>query len=411
MTRIGEGEAKVFVEDWLEQVTHLQDGEAAVLLGRTWTSYRAMATKVLEQCPGRKRGRQAKKEGQWYELHDADVQRLKREASKTLLELRQARSGGVPVDGLVGRYRTLKKQAKTLLKLKLKEKAQSVVQRIEQLKVDDPKEGWRALKDLTKAGARTVTLQSVLANDGTEFAGVEARSLVAEAFRQLGIHDKEDEQFDKSFEQLIKHQVACMARERIVQDELDHAITLAEVEKVVKATKKGKATGTDTIIGEWLKYGGRRMTMALWVMMNQAWLSETSPQEWAHGVVVPVYKEGDKRDPLNYRGITLLSVVGKAYAAVLNNRLAPWLEAQGALSDEQGGFKRGRGCPEQCFALSELLHLRKGERTYTCFIDIRKAFDRAWRDGIWSRLWKVGVKGGCGEFLGGCIDQYLVVLE
>ena len=28
-----------------------------------------------------------------------------------------------------------------------------------------------------------------------------------------------------------------------------------------------------------------------------------------------------------------------------------------------------------------------------CFIDVRKAYDRVWRDGLWKALWQKGVRG------------------
>ena len=39
------------------------------------------------------------------------------------------------------------------------------------------------------------------------------------------------------------------------------------------------------------------------------WRAEEVPNEWRQGIVVPLHKDGDERDPMNYRGITLLSIV------------------------------------------------------------------------------------------------------
>ena len=45
------------------------------------------------------------------------------------------------------------------------------------------------------------------------------------------------------------------------------------------------------------------------------------PPQWREGLIVNLFKKGDKEDPGNYRGITLLSVAGKVFCKVLNNRL------------------------------------------------------------------------------------------
>ena len=43
----------------------------------------------------------------------------------------------------------------------------------------------------------------------------------------------------------------------------------------------------------------------------------------------------------NYRGITLLSIVGKAFVSILNERLTRWMEKVGTVVEEQAGFRAG----------------------------------------------------------------------
>ena len=45
-----------------------------------------------------------------------------------------------------------------------------------------------------------------------------------------------------------------------------------------------------------------------------------------HMMLIPLHKKGSKHIARNYRGITLLSVLGKLFTRVLNNRLDPWAE-------------------------------------------------------------------------------------
>ena len=90
---------------------------------------------------------------------------------------------------------------------------------------------------------------------------------------------------------------------------LDQPITLAEVSHVVKATKK--FAGSDGIVGELIKYGGKPMCEILLALFNLVWDNEYAPSYWREGVLVSLFKKGDKEDPGIYRGITLLNVVGK----------------------------------------------------------------------------------------------------
>ena len=100
-------------------------------------------------------------------------------------------------------------------------------------------------------------------------------------------------------------------------------------------------------------------------------------------------------DPATTRPIVPLSVVGKLFALVIEKRLSDWSERTGAISDEQGGFRRSRGTPDQIFLLREIITSRKerGLPTLVTYIDARKAYDTVWRDGNYVRLFDLGVQG------------------
>ena len=52
-----------------------------------------------------------------------------------------------------------------------------------------------------------------------------------------------------------------------------------------------------------------------------------------------IQNKGDKANPDNYRGITILSCFGKLFTA-LNNRLNNYLENMNLLCEEQAGFRK-----------------------------------------------------------------------
>ena len=98
-------------------------------------------------------------------------------------------------------------------------------------------------------------------------------------------------------------------------------------------------------------------------------------------------------DPGNYRGIALISCLGKLYLSLWARHLAK--HAEGVLGEGQGGFRRRRSTVDQGISVKELLlrERQEGRPVYLCFIDFRKAFDTVWHDGLWRRLWDSGVKG------------------
>ena len=81
------------------------------------------------------------------------------------------------------------------------------------------------------------------------------------------------------------------------------------------------------------------MANLLKVLYGVVWTEESIPKHWRQGLIVSLYKKGDAEDPGNYRGITLLNVVGKLFCKILNNRLVSRLESERALYEGQAGFR------------------------------------------------------------------------
>ncbi|KAI3362912.1 hypothetical protein L3Q82_011508, partial [Scortum barcoo] len=84
-----------------------------------------------------------------------------------------------------------------------------------------------------------------------------------------------------------------------------------KVTEVVRKLLGGKAPGVDEIRPEYLKSLDVVGLSWLTRLCNIAWRLGTVPLEWQTGVVVPLFKKGDRRVCSNYRGITLLSLPGK----------------------------------------------------------------------------------------------------
>ena len=59
----------------------------------------------------------------------------------------------------------------------------------------------------------------------------------------------------------------------------------------------------------------------LLTIFNEIWNNETPPQEWRDGIIVKLPKKGDLGDCNNWRGITLLSSVGKLFCTILLKRI------------------------------------------------------------------------------------------
>ena len=72
-----------------------------------------------------------------------------------------------------------------------------------------------------------------------------------------------------------------------------------------------------------------------------------------------------------------------------------WLEEHDKLSESQAGFRLGRSCVDILFVLNEVIQVRlqEGKKTFSFFLDMKKAYDTVWRDGLWYRMWEMGIQG------------------
>ena len=67
---------------------------------------------------------------------------------------------------------------------------------------------------------------------------------------------------------------------------------------------------------------------------------------------MPLHKKGGINDTDNYRGITFLSVLGKLFTRIINNRLSDWAEKYSVLIEAQAGFRPGMSTTDNIFGLN-----------------------------------------------------------
>ena len=102
-------------------------------------------------------------------------------------------------------------------------------------------------------------------------------------------------------------------------NENNFEISVEEIELAIRKLKWGKAAGGDEIRNEYLMHSGSVGIKWLHRIFNLAWKSSIVPSDWTGAVISPIHKKGDNKICSNYRGISLLSVVGKYTQQFLRN--------------------------------------------------------------------------------------------
>ena len=217
---------------------------------------------------------------------------------------------------------------------------------------------WQEWKKWGKEEQKKEGTDEMIGQEGVVVSGKEIAGAWATVFKKV-VEMKED--YDEELKEAVVRELRNMEEEKEDEDgrrvryedgsQLNVEVAEEEIEKVVQDMKNGKASGVDEVIAEVLKHGGEGMMTALFVLCREVWGKERVPKEWMKGVISPILKKGNKKEMANYRGISLLSVVGKVFAAVLNHRVIEWAEE--VLVEEQFGFGPGRGCRDPLFVLGE----------------------------------------------------------
>ena len=77
---------------------------------------------------------------------------------------------------------------------------------------------------------------------------------------------------------------------------------------------------TDGIVNEIIKKGIDNVVILIDKLIDNWFKNEIVPEQWLTGIQHPLYKIGEKRDPLNYKGIMLLHVTSKLYEFILQKK-------------------------------------------------------------------------------------------
>ena len=176
-----------------------------------------------------------------------------------------------------------------------------------------------------------------------------------------------------------------------VMGELDNEPTTDELSKAINNLASRKAPGSDGIPPDLIKHCKTTLLQPLHEVLCECWNEGAVPQDMRDAKIVTLYKnKGERSDCNNYRGISLLSIVGKVFARVILVRLQKLAER--VYPESQCGFRAERSTIDMVFSLRQLQEKCREQQMplYIAFIDLTKAFDLVGREGLFKILSKIG---------------------
>ena len=170
------------------------------------------------------------------------------------------------------------------------------------------------------------------------------------------------------------------------------ASTLIEL---VKFLKRGKAPGPDTIHNEVLRLGTATSLyhhLALYRLFTSSIQLGYIPTAWKLATLHMLLKL-DKLPSLttSYRPINLISSIMKLFERVIEQRLRSQLRHIGFINKHRSGFRKAKSTDDHLFRLSQSImeSFNRGEHVVAAFLDIEKAFDNVWHNGLRFKIFQL----------------------
>ena len=117
------------------------------------------------------------------------------------------------------------------------------------------------------------------------------------------------------------------------------------------------------------------------------------PSEWEKGNVVPIHKKDDKQCFKNYGPISLLPICGKIFEKLIFNEMFKFFIEKELISPNQSRFKLRDSCINQLLAITHEIYKSFDDifEVRGVFLDISKAFDKVWHEGLIFKLKRNGI--------------------
>ena len=178
-------------------------------------------------------------------------------------------------------------------------------------------------------------------------------------------------------------------------------ISEQQIIQIISKLNSNKAHGYDEISVAMLKLCPAEIAKPLNIIFCNCLSTGNFPDFWKFANVQPVYKKGDRQLKSNYRPISLLPICGKILEKIVFDSLYNYLINNDLISQDQSGFRPGDSTINQLLSITANIYdsFENYDETRAIFLDISKAFDKVWHDGLLFKLESNGISGNLLDFL------------
>ena len=167
------------------------------------------------------------------------------------------------------------------------------------------------------------------------------------------------------------------------------------IAKILRHLAPNKAHGHDMLGIRMIKLCGNSICKPRSINFNDCQNEGKFPHEWKKANVIPVHRKGKKQSLKNYRPISLLPIISKIFERLIYNKIFNFFAEKNLISPNQSGFRPRDSCVNQLLAITHEIYrsFDEGIEVRGVALDISKAFNKVWHEGLLLKLNQNGISG------------------
>jgi hypothetical protein len=168
-----------------------------------------------------------------------------------------------------------------------------------------------------------------------------------------------------------------------------------KIKKKLLKLNPAKSPDPDGLHPKLLREAANELVYPLSILFQTSLAEGTVPSSWRDGCITPIFKKGSKKDPGNYRPVSLTSLVCKLMEGLIKDSMMEHMISNNLIAKEQHGFVKGRSCNTQLLESMEIWTdiLDKHGCVDTIYFDFQKAFDTVPHQRLLKKLEAYGFRG------------------
>ena len=176
---------------------------------------------------------------------------------------------------------------------------------------------------------------------------------------------------------------------------LDLKFEVEEVKNLLKNLKDNSAPGPCGVSCKVLKECHQSFAYPIHKLLKLSFESGLLPRNWKQGNISPIFKKEKKDNPLNYRPISLTSVLCKLLEKIISKRIVEHLDTNRIFTVHQHGFRFRKSCLTVLLEYFEDIsqYIDEGTPCDSVYLDCQKAFDTVPTRRLILKLEAVGIRG------------------